>query len=190
MSTTSPVYSDPNQNITGSSNIDEPVYLTIGHLGKSHGLSGEILLYLTTDFPERIRKGKTVYLGKDFRPISIELVRKHQKGLLLKFDGIDTIEEVELLSKETVFVKTDSLPVLPDGEYYHHQLLGMNVYDESGNEIGILTEILETGANDVYVVTGKQGKEELIPALKQNLVNIDIKNKSMVVKLLTYFNQD
>ncbi|PKN87196.1 MAG: 16S rRNA processing protein RimM [Chloroflexi bacterium HGW-Chloroflexi-8] len=190
MSTQNPVYSDPEQNFTGSSKIDEPVYLTIGYLGKAHGLNGEIIMYLTTDFPERIRTGKIVFLGKDYRPITIGLVRRHQKGLILKFDGIDTIEEVELLSKETVYVKTDSLPDLPAGEYYHHQLLGMNVFDESGNDIGILTEILETGANDVYVITGKEGKEELIPALKQNLLNTDVKNKTMVVKLLNYFNQD
>ncbi len=108
----------------------------------------------------------------------------------LKFENIDQIEDLEKLTNALVFVRTDSLPPLPDGEYYHHQLLGLEVITETGQKVGVLKEILETGANDVYVVFNSNGKEELIPAIKQNLVKIDIKNKIMVVRLLDYFNQD
>jgi 16S rRNA processing protein RimM len=177
-------------NNTGSSTFDEPVYLTIGQLGRSHGLHGEILMYLTTDFPERIKQGNVVFIGKNYSPFTIEQARHHNKGLLLKFENVDQIEDLEKLTNALVFVRTDSLPPLPDGEYYHHQLLGLAVVTESGQEVGVLTEILETGANDVYVVIDSKGKEELIPALNQNLVKIDIKNKIMVVRLLDYFNQD
>ena len=177
-------------NTTGSSSFDEPVYLTIGQLGRSHGLNGEILMYLTTDFPERIKQGKVVLIGKNYSPYTIEQARHHNKGLLLKFENVVQIEDLEKLTNALVFVRTDSLPPLPDGEYYHHQLLGLEVVTETGQEVGVLKEILETGANDVYVVINSNGKEELIPALKQNLVKIDIKNRIMVVRLLDYFNQD
>lgn len=175
---------------TGSSSMGEPVYLTIGILGKPHGISGEILMYLRTDFPERIRNGKFVYLGEHHKIIKIESVRKHSRGLILRFEGIQSIEEVENLRQMEVYVKTENLPPLPANEYYHHQLLGMRVFDENEIEIGVLTEILETGANDVYVVKCPNGKEELIPALKENLLKIDVNQKIMAVKLLNYYNQE
>ena len=190
MSRRKTVNPDQALNNAGSSTFDEPVYLTIGQLGRSHGLHGEILMYLTTDFPERIRHGKVVFIGKNNSPFTIEQARHHNKGLLLKFENINQIEDLEKLTNALVFVRTDSLPPLPDGEYYHHQLLGLNVVNETGQEVGVLNEILETGANDVYIVINSDGKEELIPALNQNLVKIDIKNKIMVVRLLDYFNQD
>lgn len=190
MRTSDPVNSNQDSNITGSSENDEPVYLTIGQLGKSHGLHGEILLYLTTDFPERIRKGKIVFIGKAYTPYKIESVRRHNNGLILKFENIESVEDLMIFNKALVFIKTASLPPLPEGEYYHHQLLGISVVSEDGKEIGKLSEILVTGANDVYVVKDSDGKEELIPAIKQNLIKIDIKNKIMVVKLLNYFNQE
>lgn len=190
MSKRNTVNPDQELNDTGSSTFDEPVYLTIGQLGRSHGLQGEILMYLTTDFPERIKKGKIVFVGKNYSPYKIEQARHHNKGLLLKFENIDQIEDLEKLTNALVFVRTDSLPPLPDGEYYHHQLLGLEVITETGQKVGVLKEILETGANDVYVIINSNGKEELIPAIKQNLVKIDIKNKIMVVRLLDYFNQD
>jgi len=190
MSKRKTVNPDQELNNTGSSIIDEPVYLTIGQLGRLHALQGEIILYLTTDFPERIKKGKIVYVGKNYSPLVIAQVRPHNKGLLLKFENIERQEDLEKITNAHVFVKSDSLPSLPNGEYYHHQLLGIHVVTETGQDVGILKEILETGANDVYVVINSSGKEELIPALKQNLVKIDITNKTMVVRLLDYFNQD
>ncbi len=84
MSKRNTVNSDQELNNTGSSTFDEPVYLTIGQLGRSHGLQGEILMYLTTDFPERIKQGKIVFVGKNYSPYKIEQARHHNKGLLLK----------------------------------------------------------------------------------------------------------
>lgn len=175
---------------TGSSSMGEPVYLTIGILGKPHGVNGEILMYLRTDFPERIRKGKFVFLGNQHQIYKIGSVRKHSRGLILKFEGINSIEEVETIRQMDVFVKAENLPSLPEGEYYHHQLLGMRVFNEDEIEVGILTEILETGANDVYVVKSPHGNEELVPAIKENLLRIDVNQKIMVVKLLNYYNQE
>lgn len=175
---------------TGSPAMDEPVYLTIGIIGKPHGIKGETLFFVRTDFPERIRKGKYVFLGEEHASYVIESVRNHSRGLLIKFENLDTIEDLEPLRGMDVFIKANSLPSLPEGEYYHHQLLGMIVFDENGQELGVLTEILETGANDVYVVKQADGKEELIPALKSHLIRVDLAQKQMVVKVLKYYHQD
>lgn len=190
MSLESDQLGETNEIHTGSPAMDEPVYLTIGIIGKTHGLKGEALLIVLTDFPERIRKGKYVFLGEKYVPHIIESVRNHSKGLLIKFDNINTIEELEPLRGMNVFVKTKSLPPLPEGEYYHHQLLGMKVLNEDNQTIGVLTEILETGANDVYVVIQEDGKEELIPALKSCLMQVDVTKKQMVVEVPKYYHQD
>ena len=181
--------SSENSNTTGSPQKGEPLYLVIGHLGKPHGLNGEMLMYLITDFPERIQAGMTVYIGKDYSKFEIDSIRNHTKGLIIKFVGIESIDKLEFLRNLDVFISTENLMKLPDGEYYHHQLLGMQVFDENGLNLGELSEILETGANDVYVITSADGKEELIPATKENLLHIDVKENKMVVKTLDYYNE-
>jgi len=174
---------------TGSLNQGEPVYIAIAKIGKPHGLQGEFFIHLLTDFPERIKKGRTVFLGKHYQKVIIKSVRAHNKGLLIHLEGIDDINDVEKIKSQYVYVLAESLPPLPEGEYYHHQLLGLKVFDDKNNYLGELSEILVTGANDVYVVKN-ESKEELIPALKQNLILVDIQNQRMVVKPLEYYNQD
>lgn len=178
-----------NSNSTGSPQKGEPLYLVIGHLGKPHGLNGEMLMYIITDFPERIKAGMTVYIGKDYSKFEIDSFRNHTKGLIIKFVDIDSIEKLENLRNLDVFISTENLIKLPEGEYYHHQLLGMQVFDENGVDLGKLSEILETGANDVYVIKSADGNEELIPATKENLLHVDLQEKKMVVKTLDYYNE-
>lgn len=181
--------SEVNSNSTGSPQQGEPLYLVIGHLGKPHGLKGEILMYVITDFPERIKPGMTVYLGKDFSKLEIDTIRIHIKGLLITFKDFESIEQIENLRNQDVFISGENLEKLPDGEYYHHQLLGMRVSDENGIALGELIEILETGANDVYVIKSNDGNEELIPATKENLLKVDLQKNMMVVKTLDYYNE-
>jgi len=85
-------------------------------------------------------------------------------------------------------VDSQDLPELPEGEFYHHQLIGLQVFDPQGNEIGILQNILETGANDVYLIKNSDAKEILIPALLDLIKKIDIENKTMIITPLDYFN--
>ena len=173
----------------GSSEMGEPLYIAIGRLGRPHGLNGEAILYLLTDFPERIVPGKEVFIGEEYLPQVIESVRKHKKGLILSFEGIIGADGVDRYKNNTVFVPVDSLPPLPEGEYYHHQLVGLDVYSIDEKLIGNLSEIIQTGANDVYVVKKLNGGEELIPAIQDNLIQIDIENHKMVVKTLDYYDQ-
>ena len=168
---------------TGSPQPGEPVFLAVGFLRRPHGIEGEILMEVLTDFPERLRSEKLVYVGEDHRPMRIAHKRSQDQALLLTFPGIDTPEAAGNLRNQRVYIKADSLPELPEGEYYHHQLLGLKVNDEGGLEIGLLTEIIETGANDVYVATSVEGKEILFPAIESVILGVDLGQNEMRVRL-------
>lgn len=180
--------SEPEKNGTGSPKNGEPVYLTIGRLGKPHGLDGAIVFYVITDFPERIKQGRKVFIGEGKIDAHIKSVKEHSRGLILQFEEFSTIAEIERFKTHYVYVTATELPKLPEGEYYHHQLIGLVVLDPEGNKIGVLDEILETGANDVYLIKDDQNKEILIPALLERIIKIDIENGSMVIKPLDYYN--
>lgn len=169
---------------SGSPSKGEPVYLAVGLLRRPHGVHGEILMEVYTDFPERLEDGTTVFLGGKHKPATIRHIRHHNDGLLFSFEGVDTPESAGLLRKQMVYVKTETRPALPAGQYYHHQMIGMIVVDDSGNELGRLTEIIVTGANDVYVVSSNEGKELLLPSIKQVVLDVDVEANRMIVHLI------
>jgi 16S rRNA processing protein RimM len=169
---------------SGSPSKGEPVYLAVGSLRRPHGLHGEILMEVVTDFPERIKPGLTVFLGGKHSPATIDQVREHNDGLLLGFAGVDSPESVGRFRNQTVYVRTADRPKLPKGQYYYHQIYGLHVVDDAGNELGLLTDILETGANDVYIVTSNDGREFLLPAIKDVVLDVDLSVKKMKVHIL------
>lgn len=174
-------------NISGSPSTGEPVvYLAVGTLRRSHGIRGDVLVDVITDFPERLKPGTYVYLGENKKPIKITRRRQHNEGLLLGFEGIKNAEDVARYRTLTMYVRAEDRPPLPEGEYYHHQILGLNVEDESGLALGVITEIIETGANDVYVITPatQPARDILIPALKQVILQVDLQAKTMRIHLL------
>ena len=181
--------SEPEKDVTGSLNKSEPVYLAIGRLGKPHGLDGSVILYILTDFPERLKKGKNVFIGDEHIPASIWSIQEHPRGFIIKFKEFSQIDQIEKFKTQFVFVDGSELPPLPNGEYYHHELIGLNVFDNIGLKIGILMEVLETGANDVYVIKDENNKEILYPALLSLIEKIDLEQQVMVVKPLEYYNQ-
>lgn len=168
----------------GSPQKGEPVYLAVGLLRKPHGLRGDLLLEVYTDFPDRIRPGTTIFAGDKYQPLKITRRRPHNDGMILGFDGIDTPEEAGRFRATVVYVPTAGRPVLPEGEYYHHEIIGLTVVDETGKSLGELTEIIVTGANDVYVVKPAQGNDILFPALKELILGVDLPAKTMQVRLL------
>lgn len=170
-----------NHQLSGSLALSEPEFLQVGKLRRTHGVEGEIGMTVLTDFPKRLRRGKTVYVGDAYVPMKLEHVRTQNKALLLKFEGVDTNESAAPLTNQCVFVRTDQLPKLPEGEYYHYEILGMNVIDQAGAPLGMVTDILETGANDVYLITREDGSELLFPAVKAFIIKIDVANKLMQI---------
>ena len=152
--------------------VGEPEYLVIGFLRRPFGVSGEILMDLHTDFPERFRTGRKVYVGDEHKPMTLASVRPHGENLLVRLRGVNTPEAAGQYRNTWLFIKTKDAPPLPEGQYYQYQLLGLKVVDEAGHPLGTLTEILETGANDVYVVTDEAGKEILLPAIPSVILDV------------------
>ncbi|HEY9076912.1 MAG TPA: ribosome maturation factor RimM [Anaerolineaceae bacterium] len=172
--------SDQDQN-TGSFLPGEPVFLLVGKIRRPHGVQGEVLMELHTDFPERLRRGKLVYCGERHTPLQIESIRPVDQGVLVSFKEYSNPEEAGVLRNQRIYIQAKELPQLPEGEYYHHDLLGMNVVTTEGVLLGILEEIIETGANDVYLVRSGNGTEILIPAVEIYVKEVDLEQKRMVV---------
>jgi 16S rRNA processing protein RimM len=170
------------QDSTGSPRPGEPVFVVVGKLRRPHGVNGEIIMDVVTDFPERLRRGKTIYVGEEHMPLKIKTIRPQNHARLLSFDEFKDCDQVGVLRNSMVYVKTADLPGLPEGEYYYHQLLNLRVVDEQGQDLGILTEILETGANDVYVITSPDGKELLIPVIDDVLLGVDLEKHEIRVR--------
>ncbi len=168
---------------TGSP-VGEPLYLSVGFLRRPHGVHGEIIMDLHTDFPERLRKGRKLFVGENHKPMTLDGIRPHGKGVLVKFKTIDTPDEAGQFRNQWVYAAMKDLPPLPEGRHYQHELLGINVVDENGNPLGVLTEIIETGANNVYVVKDDSGKEILLPNIPPVILDLDFGARRMMVHLL------
>lgn len=172
------------QNNTGSPQIGEPVFLVVGILRRPHGVKGEILMGIMTDFPERIQPGMDLYLNEGAEKITLASVRHHNKGRLVRLEEYPTRDDVENLRNRDVFVRADDRPPLPKGEHYWHEIIGMQVITDEGDLLGILKGMIETGANNVYVVHNDEGKEILLPVIDEVILKIDPKKKQMTVHLL------
>lgn len=169
---------------TGSPPVGEPEYLVVGFLRRPHGVRGEILMDVHTDFPERLKTGATVFVGEAYQPVVIASRRPHANGLLVRFRGIKNPEDAGVYRNTWVYVPVADRPELPDGEYYHHQLIGLNAVTDDGRELGVLADILETGANDVYVLRDVDGNELLLPAIPPVILGVDLANRQVRVHLL------
>lgn len=165
-----------NQNNQGSLQTSEPEFICIGKIHRTHGIKGDVIMDPMTDFPERIRRGKKVFIGEDHRPLTVARVRQKAPYLLIAFQEIEDETQAAEFRNTYVYVKTSDLPKLPDGEYYFHQLIGLDAVNMAGEHIGTLADILETGANDVYVIRKKDGSEELVPDVPQFIQEIDVAN--------------
>ncbi|MBL8100349.1 MAG: 16S rRNA processing protein RimM [Anaerolineales bacterium] len=161
----------------------ESLYLAVGFLRRPHGVMGEMIMDLHTDFPERFKPGRKVYLGPQHEAATLGSVRPHAENLLVKIRGCDTPESVGKYRNTWVYVKSSEVPALPEGQVYKYELIGLDVIDDEGNSLGKLAEILETGANDVYVVRADK-KEILLPAIPDVILKIDMESKVMTVHLI------
>jgi 16S rRNA processing protein RimM len=185
-STVPPSIEDENSSPSGdagSPQKGEPVFLAVGKLRRPHGLHGEIIMDVLTDFPERLHRGDTLYVGTEYQPLRLRSHRWHSAALLVTFEGYDNPERAGELRNQWVYVTTADRPPLPEGEYYHHQLIGLKVISEQGEVLGKVTEILATGANDVYVVRAEIGTEILIPAVDDFVRAIDLERGELRVRL-------
>ena len=170
---------------SGSPSAGEPEYLVVGSLRRPHGVRGEMVMEIVTDFPERLKAGAPVFVGGQHRPMLIESARPHAEGMLIKFNGVGTPEAAGRFRNQLVYVTAADRPALPEGHYYEHQLAGFRVVEDGSDEtIGVLDSILHTGANDVYVVRREDGAEVLLPVIASVVLGIDVNRRMIRVHLL------
>jgi 16S rRNA processing protein RimM len=161
----------------------EPRYLAIGRVVRPFGLRGELKVKVLTAYPERLGRMRTVYLGPQAEPRTVEGVRLHQDAALLKLTGCDDRTAAEGLRGALVQIALENAVPLDEDEYYEHQIVGLTVLEEDGTLLGKVTEIISTGANDVYVVVGPEG-ELLLPAIESVILEIDLEADRLVVHML------
>lgn len=157
--------------------------ITIGKIIAPHGVRGEVKVLPLTDFPERFQNMKSIWLDLQGTALDVEKVRVVNDTILVKFKGTDDRDMAEKLRNGLLQVMPDELTPLPEGHFYRFQIIGLAVFDPAGLPLGSVSDILETGANDIYVVKNGQGKELLIPALKKTVHSIDIAAGRMVVEI-------
>ena len=172
------------ERLAGSPTAGGPAFLVVGKVRRPHGVHGEVVVEIYTDFPEHFTPKEAIYLGEKHVKLVITSQRPHNEGLLLGFEGVTTPEHAGRYRNQILSIAASEASELPKGEFYFHELLDLQVVDEAGNLLGTLTEILETGANDVYVVTDATGSELLLPAIPEVVLDVDLEEKTIKVHLL------
>lgn len=161
-------------------------YLQVGVISNTHGIRGEVKVFPTTDDPARFKKLKKVFLdtGKEYLEMEIEQVKFFKQFVILKFRGYDNINDVEKYKQKSLMVDREHAVKLKKNEYFIADLLGLSVYTEDGKLLGMLKDVLQTGANDVYVVEMEEKKEVLIPAIRECILSVNLEERKMQVHLL------
>ncbi|MCB2292066.1 ribosome maturation factor RimM [Clostridium algoriphilum] len=153
-------------------------FMSVGQIGKTHGLKGEVKVFSLTDSLERFKKIKNVYIDGEIR--KVEGCKLQADKVILKIEGIDSIEQAETYRNKYLMVKREDAVKLSEGSYYVADILECSVFEEGGEELGKVFDVLNTPGNDVYWVKGK--KEVLIPVLKDIIVSIDIDKHIIIIK--------
>jgi 16S rRNA processing protein RimM len=160
-------------------------YLAIGRVVRAHGLRGELSVTVLTEFPDRFEIMEWVYLGNEFEasPYRIEGYRWHKDNILLTLAGITDRTQAEALRGQLVQIPVEEAAPLPEGQYYLYQLIGLQVFTTQGEKLGTISQILETGANDVYVVENDD-RQILLPGIPEVVQAIDIARGQMLVNVI------
>jgi 16S rRNA processing protein RimM len=159
--------------------------LQVGVITTTHGIRGEVKVFPTTDDAERFKQLKNVILdtGKEQLKLEITQVKFFKNLVILKFKGIDNINDVEIYKGKGLYIPRENAVKLKKNEYFIADLMGLSVTSDDGEELGTITDVLQTGANDVYVIE-KDGAELLIPAIKDCILDVSVDQGTMQVHLL------
>jgi 16S rRNA processing protein RimM len=166
--------------------MPETKRVTIGQIVRSRGIKGEMVVVPLTDDPSRFLELKevTVTQGEITRQFRIEGTRKLQGNILMKLKGIQVPEEAKNLVGGFIEIETDDLVKLPEGKYFIFEIVGLEVRNTKGEKIGVIKEVISLPANDVYVVRGEK-RDYDIPAIREVVKKIDVKNKVMIIAPIT-----
>ena len=160
--------------------------LKVGVITTTHGVRGEVKVFPTTDEAERFLELDYVLLdtGRELRKLEIQNVKFFKNLAILKFKGIDNINDIEMYKGRDLWIPREEGQELEEGEYYVADLIGMNVLLEDGTVFGTLKDVMETGANDVYVIDTKDRGEVLLPAIRECILDVNVEESTMTVHLM------
>lgn len=161
-------------------------FLQIGVISSTHGIKGEVKVYPTTDDVNRFKKLKEVYLdiGKERLILHPESVKFFKQFVILKFKEFNNINEIEQYRNKSLLVDRQNAVKLRKDEYFIADLIGLKVITDENRQLGILKDVLQTGANDVYIVEMPDGKEVLLPAIKECVLNVDMEADEVLVHIM------
>ena len=161
-------------------------FLQVGVISSTHGVRGEVKVFPTTDDVKRFKKLKRVILdtGRERLPLEVESVKFFKQFAILKFKGIDNINDIEKYKGKSLLVDRENAVKLGKDEYFVADMIGITVFTDDGEEFGVMREVLETGANDVYIIDSFKHGEVLVPAIKQCILDVDVEKRKMVIHLL------
>ncbi|MGN0475223.1 MAG: ribosome maturation factor RimM [Acutalibacteraceae bacterium] len=165
-------------------------FLETGKITGTHGLKGEVRVQPWADSPEFLAEFDELYLDKGARKIEIKAARVHKNMLIMKLKGVDTIDDAEKLRNKILYMNRDDVE-LDEGAYFIQDLIGLEVLDdETGEKIGVLDDVSETGANDVYHIKTDEGKVYLIPVIPEVVRDISLENGTVrVFKMKGLFDE-
>ncbi len=160
--------------------------LQVGVISSTHGVRGEVKVFPTTDDVTRFRQLKKVYLdtGREMLPLEIQNVKFFKQFAILKFKGIDNINDIEKYRGKSLMIDREDAVDLGEDEYFIADMIGMKVYTEDGSEFGTLKDVMETGANDVYIIDSLEHGEVLIPAIRECILDVDMDEERMTIHLM------
>ncbi|MCR5309890.1 MAG: ribosome maturation factor RimM [Lachnospiraceae bacterium] len=160
--------------------------LMVGVVTTTHGVRGEVKVFPTTDDADRFKKLKKVILfnEKEYKPLKIQSVKRFKQFVILKLEGCDTMDDALLLKNAQLFVTREDAVKCEEDEYFIADLIGMRVTDEEGKDLGTVDDVITTGANDVYEIKQDNGNSFLIPAIKECVLSVNVKEKKMTIHLM------
>lgn len=158
----------------------------VGVITSTHGIRGEVKVFPTTDDVKRFKKCKELLLdtGKGTLPVEVEGVKFFKQFVIIKLKGFDSINDIEAYKGKELYVTRANAVKLKKDEYFIADLIGVEVFDEKDEKLGALEDVMQTGANDVYVIRLSDGKELLLPAIKECILSVDVEEKRMQVHVL------
>ncbi len=160
-------------------------FLQVGVISSTHGIRGEVKVFPTTDDPARFKKLKNVLLdtGRERLELEVQSVKFFKQFVIVKFRGIDNINDIEKYKGKSLLVPREDAVELGEDEYYIADLMGMEVFTEEGR-FGVLKDVMETGANEVYIIDSDEHGEVLVPAIHDCILDVNIEEKVMKIRLL------
>ena len=160
--------------------MDEPT-VVVGRITRAHGVTGEVAVQVISEVSGRFDDGATVWL-EDGRTLTVESSRPHKDRLLVRFRGVQDRAQAEALQKALLLVPESTSPRLPEGSWWDHRIVGCAVQTDTGRALGTIRDVIHTSANDVWSAVDEEGKETLVPVLRDVILDVDTDAKRIVVR--------